>query len=298
MPMTNTDNINNTTQPALNLLDLNKDVLTVILEFLKMKDACCLYRTGSKILREAIAETEFDFYSTYERIPRGVSVKQFRKVFVNAIGIGISESWRLTNEDFYYMVPMLCKNNPKGLQKVKIDMSYYEITDFSDKKYKKYKRNAFNNLKGIHSLNISGNRLVGYRHLKTQTDIKCLIMQSCNHIHQSILQYFTKVKSLVINNCSRMTDNALTFIKSKDLETLQIVGCYRINPTTFKKFLEEYPIKIRDVDYDDYDYDDYNNYHDNYYAYDHQDQGYESYDEEDDIGYRVGGTKMHKRDYD
>jgi hypothetical protein len=274
----------NTTQPALNLLDLNKDVLTVILEFLNMKDACRLYRTGSKILREAIAETEFDFYSTYERIPRGVSVKQFRKVFVNAIGIGISESWRLTNEDFYYMVPMLCKNNPKGLQKVKIDMSYYEITDLSDKKYKKYKRNAFNNLKGIHSLNISGNRLVGYRHLKTQTDIKCLIMQSCNHIHQSILQYFTKVESLKINNCKRMTDNALTFIKSKNLETLHIVGCYRITLSTIEKFLEEYPIKIRDVDYD-FPYWEYENI---------DDQGYDSYyDEDDDYEYR-GGTKMHK----
>jgi hypothetical protein len=262
----------NTTQPALNLADLNKDVLTVIVGFLNMKDACRLYRTGSKILREAIAETEFDFYSTYERIPRGVSVKQFRKVFVNAIGIGISEPWKLTNEDFYYMVPKLCKNKPKGLQKVKINMSYYGF-DFHNWIYKKYKRNAFNNLKGIHSLDISGNQLVTYRHLKTQTDIKCLIMVNCHHIHQSILQYFTKVKCLEIKGCSQMTDNALTFITSKDLETLLIVGCYGISPTTFEKFLEEYPIKIRFVDYDDYiDY-----------FVDYQDQGYESYDDERDF---------------
>jgi hypothetical protein len=269
----NINNFNdNTTQPALNLADLNKDVLTVIFEFLNMKDACRLYRTGSKILREAIAETEFDFYSTYERIPRGVSVKQFRKVFVNAIGIGISEPWKLTNEDFYYMVPKLCKNKPKGLQKVKINMSYYGF-DFHNWIYKKYKRNAFNNLKGIHSLDISGNQLVTYRHLKTQTDIKCLIMVNCHHIHQSILQYFTKVKCLEIKGCSQMTDNALTFITSKDLETLLIVGCYGISPTTFEKFLEEYPIKIRFVDYDDYiDY-----------FVDYQDQGYESYDDEQDF---------------
>jgi hypothetical protein len=233
-----------------------------------MKDACRLYRTGNKILREAIAETEFDFYSTYERIPRGVSVKQFRKVFVNAIGIGISEPWRLTNEDFYYMVPRLCKNKPKGLQKVKINMSYYGF-NFHDWIDKKYKRNAFNNLKGIHSLNISGNQLVTYRHLKTQTDIKCLIMEECHHIHESILQYFTKVKCLEIRRCSQMTDNALTFIKSKDLETLKIVRCYGIFTTTIEKFLEEYPIKIRFVDYDDYSY-----YYDDY--------GYESYDDERD----------------
>ena len=293
MSAMSTMNINtfndNTTQQALNLADLNKDVLTVIVGFLNMKDACRLYRTGNKFLREAIAETEFDFFSTYERIPRGVSVKQFRKVFVNAIGIGISEPWGLTNEDFYYMVPRLCKNNPKGLQKVKINMSYYGFEFHHWIDFPKYKRNAFNNLKGIHSLNISGNYFVKYRHLKTQTDIKCLIMEECSHIHESILQYFTKVKCLEIKHCSQMTDNALTFIKSKDLETLKIVGCDGIFTTTIEKFLEEYPIKIRDVDYDDYIY--YNDYQD-------QDQGYESYDDEDDIGYRVGGSKAHRDEYD
>jgi len=275
MSAMSTMNINtfndNTTQPALNLVDLNKDVLTVIFEFLNMKDACRLYRTGSKILREAIAETEFDFFSTYERIPRGVSVKQFRKVFVNAIGIGISEPWGLTNEDFYYMVPRLCKNNPKGLQKVKINLSCYSYND-EYMIFPKYKRNAFNNLKGIHSLNISGNKSIKYRHLKTQTDIKCLIMERCKHIHESILQYFTKVKCLEIKYCWQITNNALTFIKSKDLETLKIVGCDGINQTTIEKFLEEYPIKIRFVDYEDY----------SDYFVDYQDQGYESYDDERD----------------
>jgi hypothetical protein len=268
IPITN----NNITQSGLNLVDLNTDVLTVIVSFLNMKDACRLYRTGNKILREAIAETEFDFFSTFESIPRDVSVKQFRKVFVNAIGISIYHPWGLTNEDFYYMVPKLCKNNPKGLQKVKIDLSYYGFEFHRWIGKKKYKRNAFNNLKGIHSLNISGNQLVTYRHLKTQTDIKYLIMKRCNHIHESILQYFTKVKYLEIKYCYQMTDTALTFIKSKDLETLKIVGCNGIYKPTIEKFLEEYPIKISFVDYDDY----YPYYYDDYL-------GYESYDDERDF---------------
>jgi hypothetical protein len=247
MPMSNNDNINNTTQPALNLVDLNNDVLTVILEFLNMKDACRLYRTGNKILREAIAETEFDFYSTYERIPRGVSVKQFRKVFVNAIGIGIYEPmcYIISNEDFYYMVPSRCKNNPKGLQKVKIRMasSFEGNEQWTQKKYKK---NAFNNLKGIHSLNISGNQSVTYRHLKILTDIKCLIMDECLHIHESILQYFTKVKLLSIYNCRQITSKALKFLKSNDLETLEIYNS-GIDPLKFEKFLKNYPIKIANI---------------------------------------------------
>jgi hypothetical protein len=259
MPTTNND-FTNTTQPALNLVDLNKDVLTLICEHLQMRDACNLYRTGSKILREAIAETEFDFFSTYEStIPLGVSVKQFRNVFVNAIGISLVPHG-LTKEDFYYMVPRLCKNNPKGLQKVKIDLSY-PYRDDENIIFKKYKRNAFNNLKGIHSLNISGNKHVKYRHLKTQTDIKCLIMKRCNHIHESILQYFTKVKYLEITHYSQMTYNALTFIKSKHLETLKIITCDRVDQPPIEKFLEEYPIKIlfESEDYgfnfDDYDLD-------------------------------------------
>ena len=141
------------------------------------------------------------------------------------------------------MVPRLCKNNPKGLQKVKIDLSY-PYRDDENIIFKKYKRNAFNNLKGIHSLNISGNKHVKYRHLKTQTDIKCLIMKRCNHIHESILQYFTKVKYLEITHYSQMTYNALTFIKSKHLETLKIVTCDEVDRPPIEKFLEEYPIKI------------------------------------------------------
>ena len=115
-----------------------------------------------------------------------------------------------------------------------------------------------------------------------------LNLYSTIHIFFSILQYFTKVKCLEIKYCWQITNNALTFIKSKDLETLKIVGCDGINQTTIEKFLEEYPIKIRFVDYDDY-----SDYYDNY-----QDQGYESYDDEDDIGYRVGGSKAHRDEYD
>ena len=80
MSTINNNNFTNTTQPALNLVDLPLDTLTLICEHLNMNEACNLYRTGSKNLREAIAETEFDFYGTKEWIPKGVSVKQFRKM--------------------------------------------------------------------------------------------------------------------------------------------------------------------------------------------------------------------------
>ena len=280
MPMTNNDNINNTTQPALNLVDLPLDTLILICEHLNMQEACSLYRTGSINLRKAIAETEFDFYTTGECIPPGVSVKQFRKVFANAIGIKISEPFKLTPEDFDYMVPSLCKDKPQGLEKVKIDMSTYygalpmHNGDWINKA--KYNRNAFNKLRGIHKLDISNNYFVKYRHIKSLKDIKYLNMSGCNQIEESVLQYLTKVKCLALNDCSRMTNKALTYLKSDDLETLDISKCYKITKEALEQFSEKYPNLIWYADHLYHQEDPLDDYHD--HEYDYPDEDYEDYD--------------------
>jgi len=241
---------------ASNLTDLPLDVLTLICEYLDMWEACNLYRTGSKNLMEAVANTEFDFYRSNEWIPRGVSVKEFRSVFTNAIGIRISQPNKISHEDFDYMVPSVCKNNPKGLAKVKIDMS----NPYDYCRFRKYSKKAFEKLKGIHTLDISYNKLVKYRHLKSLKDIKCLIMIGCSHLHESVLQYFTKVQYLVINYCNQMTDQALSYLNSNDLETLVISGC-NISYDALGYFCEIYPYVSwyydENVDYNiDYDYYD------------------------------------------
>lgn len=287
------------------LSDLPLDPLTLICEHLNMQEACNLYRTGSKNLMEAIAETEFDFYRTREWIPKGVSVKQFRKVFASAIGIRTSEPYKITNEDFDYLVPSLCKNNPKGLAKVSIDMS----NPYGYCSFRKYSKKAFEKLKGIHLLDISNNKLVRYRHLKSLKDIKCLIMSECSHIHQSVLQYFTKVKCLVIDYCYQMTDQALSYLNSNDLETLVISGC-DISYEALGFFCEIYPNVTwyydENVDFDDINYEYYYQefkldelkFHmgfgpDEYY-YDDYDDDYDSLIDDDDYEYR---REMHWRDY-
>jgi len=262
-----TNHVNfNFTQSGLNI-----DTLTLICEHLNMKEACNLYRTGSIILREAIAKTEFDFYRTGEAIPPGVSVKQFRKVFASAIGIKISQPFKLTPEDFDYMVPSHCKDKPKGLAKVKIDLSikHGELANDDQIGRAKYNRNAFNKLQGIHTLDISNNYFVKYRNIKSLKDIKYLNMSGCNHLDHSVLQYLTKIKCLALNDCSRMTNKALTYLKSNDLEILEVNGSCRITEEALKKFSEKYPNLIWFADlYQDPSYDDYDeDYYDDFYDY-------------------------------
>ena len=246
----------NNNESCLNLVDLPENTLTLLCEHLTMNEACKLYRTGSIVLREAIAETEFDFYRTKEWIPLGVSVKQFRKVFANAIGIRIPEPFKLTSEDFDYMVPSLCKDKPKGLAKVRIDMSiiHGELpNDYWIGPPKKYNRNAFNKLQGIHTLDISNNYFVKHRNIKSLKDIKYLNMSGCNQLDHSVLQYLTKIKCLALNDCSRMTNKALAYLKSNDLEILEANGYCRITQEALKQFSEKYPnvTWYADIDYQD-----------------------------------------------
>jgi hypothetical protein len=253
MDMSTTNNdFNNTTQSALNLVDLNNDVLTLICEHLDMRDACNLYRTGSKNLRKAIANTKFDFYeNSYSSlwktwyIPQGVSIKKFRSVFANAIGIRIMYPYELTNEDFDYMVPKTCYGKP--LEGVKIDLSCYKGDPTNSRG--KYHKNAFTKLEGIHTLNISYNQSVKYRHLKSLKDIKCLSMNMCLQIPESVLQHFTKVKILEMEGCDQMTNKALTYLKSNDLELLNVIDCYKIKVDALNEFCNKYKTSYYEPDY-------------------------------------------------
>jgi Leucine-rich repeat (LRR) protein len=239
MPTTNND-FTNTTQSALNLVDLNNDVLTLICSHLNMRDACCLYRTGCREMIEAIANTKFDFftdlydsnYSTIsQRIPRFVSVKKFRSVFTSAIGIQITDPYELTDEDFDYMVPKNLQGKPLENVRISLRINYIFPIFIGDsyipqKLYKKkYHKNAFKKLKGIHTLDISKNPLVHSRHLKSLKGIKYLMMDFCRQFSESALRHLKKVEYLYINRCPRMTDNALAYLKSDNLKFLFMDGC-------------------------------------------------------------------------
>jgi len=224
---------------CLNLTDLPLDPLTLICEHLNMRDACNLYRTGSKNLREAIANTKFDFYTDPYNIwyiPDGVSVKKFRSVFTSAIGIRIYRPYELTDEDFDYMVPKNFRGEP--LKGVKISLSWCK----SDPVNIKYHKDAFTKLEGIHTLDISNNQMIKYRHLKSLKNIEHLIINMCRHIPESVLQHFTKIKFLEMEGCDQMTDKALTHLKSKNLEFLNVIDCYRITLNTLNEFCYKYRV--------------------------------------------------------
>jgi len=217
---------------ASNLTDLPLDILTLICSHLNMRDACCLYRTGCREMIEAIANTKFDFFNVFfdskhrpisQHIPRFVSVKKFRSVFTSAIGIQITDPYQLTDEDFDYMVPKNLQGKP--LENVRIRLSKDFFWDLSSKSPKKYHKNAFKKLKGIHTLDIGNNPLVHSRHLKSLKDIKYLMMGGCRQFSESVLRHLKKVEYLYINRCTRMTDNTLAYLKSDNLKFLFMDGC-------------------------------------------------------------------------
>jgi len=217
---------------ASNLTDLPLDILTLICSNLNMKDACRLYRTGCREMIEAIANTKFDFFTDFydskhfpisQHIPRFVSVKKFRSVFTSAIGIQITDPYELTDEDFDYMVPKNLQGKP--LENVRIRLSKDSFWDLSSKPPKKYHKNAFKKLKGIHTLDIGKNPLVHSRHLKSLKDIKYLMMGDCIQFSESVLRHLKKVEYLYINRCTRMTDNTLAYLKSDNLKFLFMDGC-------------------------------------------------------------------------
>jgi hypothetical protein len=231
---------------CLNLTDLPLDPLTLICEHLNMREACKLYRTGSKNLREAIANTKFDFYTdSYNMcyIPDGVSVKKFRSVFTSAIGIRIECPYELTDEDFDYMVPKNFRGEP--LKGVKISLRWYK----SDSINIKYHKDAFTKLEGIHTLDITNNQMIKYRHLKSLKNIEHLIINMCRHIPESVLQHFTKIKFLEMEGCDQMTDKSLTYLKSKNLEFLNVIDCYRITLNALDEFCYKYQVNYYEPEY-------------------------------------------------
>ncbi len=229
--------INSINNSNLNLVDLPLDTLTLICKHLNMKDACNLYRTGSKNLREAIANTTFDFYEE-KYILRSYGsgiIKKFRSVFTNAIGFRVN-SYGLIEEDYDYMMPKTCYGEP--LKGVRIEFDYG--TGMIHNTYKKNYRRDFLKLSGIHTLKLNLTTLVKKLDLMYLDDIKHLDIDGCLEISESVLQYFTKIEYLNMYDCEQMTDNALTYLNSNNLKFLDITWC-SITRKAIREFLEKYP---------------------------------------------------------
>jgi hypothetical protein len=221
MNMSTTNNIfNNTTQSALNLVDLNNDVLTLICKHLNMKEACNLYRTGSKNLRSAIAKTKFDFFDV--PIPYGVSVRQFRKVFSCAIGLNIYNPYEMTNDDLKCMIPRNCYG--KKMKGFRLNLSTYKDLPYrgtTNPYYRRFSRKAFKRLKGIHTLSIYSNFQIDNKDFRSLRGINTLNMDFCDQIRPRTYRYIRGIKHLSMRCLSdKITDEVLTHLDG--VQTLDV----------------------------------------------------------------------------
>jgi hypothetical protein len=236
---------------ASNLTDLPLDTLTLICSYLRMKDACCLYRTGCSEMIEAIANTKFDFFK-YDAIPYDVSVKQFRTVFKSAIGIIVSPD-NLTDEDFDYMVPRNQFGKPIG--EIRINMSKRWRHDWmlpGLPPRRKYGRNAFKKLQGIHSLVITNNHHIRYRDFKSLKGITFLDMTNCNQIPPDAFKHLTGIKHLILDGCTMLNNDVLKYLKG--IKVLSVINCTEITTEAYEELFDIcllYPLHYGYEDDDD-----------------------------------------------
>ena len=246
---------------ASNLTDLPLDTLTLICSYLTMKDACRLYRTGCREMIEAIANTKFDFFQNksdpnfYQPIPPNVSVKQFRSVFTCAIGLKIDPD-NLTDEDFDYMVPRNQFGKPIG--EIRIDMSrrwhHNWLLPGGLPPRRKYSRNAFKKLQGIHSLVISNNHHVRYRDFKSLKGITSLDMANCRQIPGDALKHLTGIKILNMDGCIHMNNDVLKYLKG--INALSVIHCTEITTEAYEELFDINLLYPLHYGYDDDDNDD------------------------------------------
>jgi len=211
---------NNFSQSGLNLVDFPEDILTLICKHLNMKDACNLYRTGSKNLRSAIAKTKFDFFDV--PIPYGVPVRQFRKVFSCAIGLNIYNPYEMTDDDFKYMIPRNCYG--KKMKGFRLNLSSYKGLPYRgirNPSFRRFSRKAFKKLKGIHTLSIYMNFQIKNRDFRSLRGIHTLNMDFCDQINPKTFRHLKGIKHLSMRCLpDKITDEVLTYLDG--VQTLDV----------------------------------------------------------------------------
>ena len=182
--------------------DLPEDVLTVICLNLTMRDAISLYKIRNKNVRSAIEKTKFDFFDQF--MPQLITIKQFRAIFKNAIGIKIdcfNGKLTLTDENLECIIPKNLYGAP--LKGIRVFLDHCgTITD-----------NHLKYLKGVHTLELFGCRTnisdIGWKYL---SGIHTLDIPDSN-ITDSGLQYLRGIHTLNIQYCKNITDAGLEHLR-------------------------------------------------------------------------------------
>ena len=204
---------------------INDDCISSIFKLLDIKDLISIYNTEDSICRKVIGEYPFNFYRS--EIPQNMTLKEFRNIFKNAVGVCLFNQRNINDKEF---IENILPHNINKYQNKRI--LYVDITDCTNltnnaiKRLKNYihtldlencnniTNNGFKYLKGIQNLNISGLFKITNEAFKYITGIKSLEMdidenyEVNNNITGEIFKYLKGIEKLHIGGNFNILDNS------------------------------------------------------------------------------------------
>jgi hypothetical protein len=204
---------------------MNDDCISSIFKLLDIDDLINIYNTGNNICRKVIEEYPFNFYRS--EIPANMTLKEFRNIFKNAVGVCLFYQRNINDKEF---IENILPHNINKYQNKRI--LYVDISDCTNLTNKAIKRltnyihtldlencnnitnNGFKYLKGIQSINISGLYKITNEAFKYLTGIKSLEMEideNCevnNNITGEIFKYLKGIEKLYIGGNYNILDNS------------------------------------------------------------------------------------------
>ena len=178
------------------------DTIKEIFKNLTMNDLIKIYNNTNRIqFREVINEYPFDFYEV--PIPANMTLREFKDIFGNAIGINLTNHTNINDNDFNNdILPRTLYINSSNTRQLKVNISRCNIlTD-----------NAFIPLNNyIHTLDMS----------------------RCNQqtITDAAFVHLRNVHTLIMSVCNQQTITDAAFVYLRNVHTLDMSWCRQVNIT-------------------------------------------------------------------
>ena len=217
------------------------DTIKEIFKNLNMFELIDIYNNTTHIqLKEAINKYPFDFYNY--SVPRNMSLKEFRDIFGNAIGINISFNTGISEIDFITnILPRTLYTKFSNTRQLKVNIA--GCTQLTDRAFI-----PLNNY--IHTLNMRECNQetitdAAFVHLK---GIHTIVMPFCDQrtITDAAFKYLAGVHTLNIMRCDQETITDAAFVNLKGVRELDMRSCKQktITDAAFKHLANVHTLDI------------------------------------------------------
>jgi len=196
------------------------DTIIEIFKNLKYYELIDIYNSTDRIqLKEAINKYPFNFYEY--SVPANMTLKEFRDIFCNAIGINISYNTNIINIDFTTnILPRNLYNKFSNTRQLKVNISgCTQLTDSAFIPLKNY----------IHTLNMRecNQETITDAAFVNLNGIHTLEMPFCDQktITNAAFKHLVGVHTLNIKMCNQETITDSAFVNLKSVRELDMKGC-------------------------------------------------------------------------